>query len=219
MAANPPAPPKHPDKPKEVEAAQRNVVSKIINGELDTWYYAFQPGDGPWTDNATEFPTWVEIRLPSPAKVARVVIYAPVPWQNQGTLLDYELQYDDGGKWATIEHVKEPARTIRVFTPATRSTVDSFFSDRLIFQHRFQPVTTQKIRLLVHDVTWGGGASEDEAKAGGQSGQHQLTLREVESTESRAGWRIASSRPEACLPGRTRMCPGLAFWQATKSAI
>jgi hypothetical protein len=94
--------------------------------------------------------------------------------------LDYELQYERNGRWATIEHVKEPTRTLCVFTPPTRTTVDSFFSDRWIFQHEFPAVTTQKIRLLVHDCTWGGGATREETEAGGQTGPHQVTLREVE---------------------------------------
>ncbi len=179
-AANPPAPPKNPNDAGQRITAERNVVSKLINGEQENWYYAQRPGQGPWMDNAAAFPTWVEIRLPAPAAVARVIVYAAPPWQSQGTLLDYELQYELNGRWVTIEHVKEPTRTLCVFTPPTRTTVDSFFSDRWIFQHQFPPVTAQKIRLLVHDCTWGGGATKEETEAGGQTGLHQVTLREVE---------------------------------------
>ncbi len=180
MAANPPAPPRNPNNANDKITAERNVVSKLINGEQENWYYAQRPGQAPWMDNAATFPTWVEIRLPAPAAVARVIVYAAPPWQSQGTLLDYELQYERNGQWVTIEHVKEPTRTLCVFTPPTRTTVDSFFSDRWIFQHQFPPVTTQKIRLLVHDCTWGDGATKEETEAGGQTGPHQATLREVE---------------------------------------
>ena len=38
----------------------------------------------------------------------------------------------------------------------------------------------RKIRLLVHDTTWGGGATEAVVKAGGQTGPHHIMLREVE---------------------------------------
>ena len=167
MAANPGNDPKNP-------------VSKIINGRQENWYYAQQPGEGPWVDTARQFPTWIEIRLPKPAAVARVVVYASPPWQSQSTLLDYELQYDAGGRWLTIQRVCEPTRVLEVFTPPTRTTVDNFFSDRWIFQHAFKPVTTGKIRLLVHDVTWGGGPTKAVTEAGGQTGLRQLTLREVE---------------------------------------
>jgi hypothetical protein len=180
MAAYPPAPPKNLQDAGQVKAAQRNKVAKIINGELENWYYAQQPGDGPWMDNAPAFPTWVEVRLPAAAGVARVIVYAAPPWQSQGTLLDYELQYEREGRWVTLAHVREPPRCVPVFTPPTRTSVDSFFSDRWIFQHSFPSVTTRKIRLLVHDVTWGGGATREETEAGGQTGPHQMTLRELE---------------------------------------
>ncbi len=157
-----------------------NDISKLINGELENWYYTQKTPTQPWMDDTKEFPAWVEVRLPKPQSVGRVVIYAPVPWQMQGTLVDYELQYDDAGKWVTLEHVQEPLKTFKAFTPTTRTKTDSFFSDRHIFQHEFKPVTTGKIRLLVHNVTFGGGATEDVGWAGGQAGAHYLTLREIE---------------------------------------
>ncbi|HEV7401876.1 MAG TPA: hypothetical protein VGO11_03080 [Chthoniobacteraceae bacterium] len=155
-------------------------IKKLINGELENWYYAQKTSPQPWMDDTKEFPAWIEVRLPAPAAVGRVIIYAPVPWQSQGTLVDYELQYERGGEWVTIEHVKEPLKTFKVLTPPTRTKVDSFFSDRCIFQHEFAPVTTGRIRLLVHDATFGGGATEDVPWAGGQTGPHQVTLREIE---------------------------------------
>ena len=157
-----------------------NDIKKIINGVQENWYYAQKKDDQPWMGNNDEYPAWVEIELAKPQQVSRVNIFAAPPWQWQGSLLDYELQYDAGGKWVTLEHIKEPAQTFKVYTPHTRTTVDSFYSDRWIFQHKFPPVTTGKIRLLVHDVTWGGGATEDVPKAGGQTGPHQIMLREVE---------------------------------------
>ena len=76
--------------------------------------------------------------------------------------------------------MQEPLQTFKVFSPATRTSVDTFFSDRWIFQHEFPPITAAKIRLLVNEVTWGGGTTEDVTKAGGQTGPHQIMLREVE---------------------------------------
>jgi hypothetical protein len=157
-----------------------NDISKLTNGEFENWYYTQRPAAQPWMDNTREFPAWVELSFPQPTEIGRVIIYAPAPWQWQGTLVDYELQYDDHGKWTTIEHVQEPLRTFKVLTPATRTKVDSFFSDRHIFQHEFKPVTTSKIRLLVHNTAFGGGATEEVAKAGGQTGPHQIMLQEIE---------------------------------------
>ncbi len=171
-------PTEKPGTPKEKRI--NNDVGKIINGQFENWYWAQKKDDQPWMSNVKEFPAAVEVRLPKPTEVARVIVYAAPPWQLQGSLLQYELQYDDGGKWVTLDKVDEPTKTYKVWTPVTRTTVDSFYSDRWIFQHHFKPVTTSKIRLLVHDVTWGGGATKDVADAGGQTGLHQIVLREIE---------------------------------------
>jgi hypothetical protein len=163
-----------------VDKSIDNDIRKIINGELENWYWSQQKNDQPWMSNVEKFPAWVELRWPEPVKIGRVVVYAAPPWQWQGSLLDYELQVESGGRWVTIQRVQEPTKTYKVFSPTTRTSVDSFYSDRWIFQHAFPAATTSKVRLLVHDVTFGGGATEDVAKAGGQTGPHQIMLREVE---------------------------------------
>jgi hypothetical protein len=163
-----------------VDKTINNDIGKVTNGELENWYWTQKKDAQPWMSNVKEFPAWVELRWPQQAAIGRVVVYAAPPWQWQGSLLDYELQYEKDGQWATIQRVQEPARTFKVFSPATRTSVDSFYSERWIFQHSFAPVKTARIRLLVHDVTWGGGATEDVTKAGGQTGPHQIMLREVE---------------------------------------
>ncbi|MGB2936796.1 MAG: hypothetical protein WBD05_01150 [Phycisphaerae bacterium] len=153
-----------------------NDIRKVFNGKLEICYWG---SDDVWYDNTEGFPAWIEIRLPQAQQISRVIIYSGVPWSWRGTLLDYELQYDRNGKWVTIEHVKESPRTIGVFTPPVRCTVDSFFSERCMFLHHFPPVRTQKIRLLVHEATYGGGPDKTFDEALGQ-GPHQLQLREVE---------------------------------------
>lgn len=155
-------------------------LDRINNGQLENWYYAQGQSAGPWVDDTGVFPAWVEIDLPKVRPVDRVVIFAAPPWQSQSTLLDYELQYDKDGQWVTIDHIQEPTRTFKVYTPPVRCSVDSFFSDRWVFQHHFAPVTTGKLRIFVHDVTWGGGATQDVVAAGGQTGPHKLNLREIE---------------------------------------
>jgi len=175
---SPEYPTEKPGTPKEKRV--NNDVGKIINGKFENWYWAQKKDDQPWMSNVKGFPAAVEIRLPKPTEVSRVIVYAAPPWQLQGSLLNYELQVEKDGKWVTIDKVEEPVKVFKVWTPVTRTTVDSFYSDRWIFPHHFKPVTTDKIRLLVHDVTWGGGATKDVADAGGQTGLHQIVLREVE---------------------------------------
>jgi len=72
----------------------------------------------------------------------------------QGSLLDFELQYHNGSDWVTLERFTEDPKTFKVYTPITRTSVDSFYSDRWIFEYHGQPVKTDRIRLLVHEATW-----------------------------------------------------------------
>lgn len=157
-----------------------NSTLKIHNGQLENWYWSQKPESQPWLSNVEKFPAWVEIALPQPKEIARVVVFAAPPWQWQGSLLDFELQYHNGSDWVTLERCTEDPKTFKVYTPVTRTSVDSFYSDRWIFEYLGKPVKTDRIRLLVHEATWGGGATEIVGQAGGQTGMHQIMLREVE---------------------------------------
>jgi hypothetical protein len=156
-------------------------IDKIHDGILQNWYYDQQPNDQPWMDNTPAGQqTWVEIDLPTAPMIDHVVVRAPTPWQWDGAPLDYELQFWSNGQWVTIQHVQEDPKTFAVYSPETDTTVDSYYSERSIFIHNFTPVVTSKIRLLVNDVTAGGGATPLVAQAGGQTGPQQLTFQEIE---------------------------------------
>ena len=157
-----------------------NSIGKVINGQLDSWYWTQAPDAHIWSANNASYPGWIEVRLPSAQSIDRVVVYAGVLWQADGSILDYQLQVDQGGQWVTVATVNEPTNTFRTFNQANHTTVDSFYSERCVFTHSFAPVTTQKIRLLVNDVTWGGAVNKDLKDAGSQSGVRQLNLREIE---------------------------------------
>ncbi len=161
-------------------------IKKLNNGEFENWYYLQGDSPGPWSSGKdTAYPAWVEMKFASPKTISRVHVFAAPPWQSMGTLVDYELQYERNGAWVTLDRVREPTKTFKVYTPPVRCTVDSFFSDRWIFLHAFEPVTTQKIRLLIHKVTYGGGATELVPEAGGQAWSFpQISLREIEVYES-----------------------------------
>ncbi len=167
--------------PPDPVVKKNNVVAKVINGELENWYWNFQPDSSPWTVDKAVYPITVDLRFPAPKHVSRVVIYAAPPWQFQGTLLDYELQCEEQGRWVPIERVTEPPRTFSVFSATVRCSVDSFFSDRWTFEHHFKPITTAAIRLVIHNATHGGGATALVPEAGGQAwGPQLLSLREIE---------------------------------------
>jgi hypothetical protein len=170
-----------------------NSIGKIINGQLESWYWTQAPDAHIWSANNASYPGWVEVRLPSAQSIDRVVVYAGVLWQADGSILDYQLQVDQGGQWVTVDSVKEPVNTFRTFNQANHTTVDSFYSERPVFIHSFAPVTTQKIRLMVNDVTWGGASNKELKDAGSQSGVYQLNLREIEVY--RSGVSVSANQP------------------------
>jgi len=160
-----------------------NSIDKIHDGVMRDWYYSQGNNDYPWADDTPypgNYPAWVELDLPSVQTIDHVVVYANPSWELFGTLLDYDLQYYTGGQWVTIDHVQEPANTYNVYTPNVLCICDSFFSERWIFPHAFAPVTTSKIRLLVNNVTFGGGADQDVANAGYLTGPPCINLRQIE---------------------------------------
>ena len=165
----------NPDDPKVP-----NPTSKLVNGEFESWYWTQQNTGDPWEADLRDGPVSIDFELPEAQPVEHVVIYCCPCWQRWGALLDYELQYDSKGKWVTIEHVKEPTRTLGVYSAPYLSTVDTFFSGRYIFRHDFASVTTKKIRLLINRATQGGGADMRVKEAGGQCGENFACIKEVE---------------------------------------
>ena len=157
-----------------------NDAGKVINGTLESEYYGQTKDSRPWTSNVTQFPTALTLTWPEPTILDRVNVFAAPPWQAQGTLLDYELQYDKDDQWVTIEHVQEPATVVKAATAATNTTWDNYASDRWVFQHHFPAVTTRRLRLLIHDATYGGDPTKDLSDASAQAAPHQVTLREIQ---------------------------------------
>ena len=83
-------------------------------------------------DGIDHFPDMIEIRLPAAAVVDTVYIYHEYGgWQR--TLRDFDIEVFDGGVWRTVERVRG-----NYYSEATR--------------HRFEPVTTDRVRVVVHAV-------------------------------------------------------------------
>ncbi len=174
--------------PVEYNPPIPNSPTKIINGIFENHYYLedYNLNNKVWVDdteivpNEPSFPAWVQINLPALTALDRVVIYSGVPYQWDGTLLDYDLQYHDGTQWVTLQTVFEPTKSFLAYTQSCWTSLDCFFSERWVFQHSFPSVTTNKIRIFVRDCTWGGGATYAVREAGGWTGERHVNLREVE---------------------------------------
>jgi hypothetical protein len=99
-----------------------NGLWHVVDGVVDsTDHYACLT----WQDTTeNQGPDWLEIRLPKPQAIARVVVY---PFD--GSLRDYSVQAFVGGQWQDLDKAAAPTAA-----PAI---------------HRFAPVTTDRVRLLV----------------------------------------------------------------------
>ena len=79
-----------------------------------------------------QWPDWFEVRLPQPAPVARVRVYHDYgAWER--VLRDYDVQAFVGGQWKTVDQMRNNRY-------------------RFIGDHRFEPVTTDRVRVLIHMV-------------------------------------------------------------------
>ncbi len=174
-----------------VTASDHSDASKIIDGALNTsfgggtdgYYGQAIPSGGSKDDSI-----WVEMDFPFPQSIATVVVYAGIPWQIRSSLTDYDLQVEQQGQWITVEHVQEDPKTLPLFAQADQAWIESFYSERSIFVHSLPiPITTQKLRLVVHDASYGGGGSRVVCQHGGQcSGSspddyHRVYIREIEA--------------------------------------
>ncbi len=158
-----------------------NAPEKVVNGEMESWYWNQKPESTPWNAFDPRLPMTFDIQLPRAQSIGRVVVFAAPPWSYQSTLLSFDVQVELGAAWKTVARVREPARTWKVYTPTTKTSVDSFHSERWIFPTSFAPVVTSKVRLLIRDATWGGGALKIVSEAGGQAWDKPIVmLREVE---------------------------------------
>ena len=160
-----------------------NAIAKVNDGVLQTAYYDNNLDNEPWFDNTPQGqPAWLELDLPQPQTVGRTVIYSAEPWNENGSLLDYQLQYQDTtGIWQTIDHVQVSPGVVGFYTPTTATTQDTYYDGQYVFPATFTPVVTNKIRILVVDETFGGAVDQTIARAiSGHSGPHNFDVGEFQ---------------------------------------
>lgn len=114
-----------------------NGLWHVVDGVVDTvdHYRCLTWQDD--TDN--EFPDWLEIRLPAPRRIGRVVVY---PFEK--SLKDYAVQAHVDGGWSEV------------------AAVSGQSAERI--EHRFETVETDRIRLFVTAAN-GGHSMVTEVEA------------------------------------------------------
>jgi hypothetical protein len=159
-------------------------VSHAGHPHGDTGNPKFWIGDLPANAAGQACAQTLEISLGQPRSVSKMLIRSVRADNAYSALLDYDLQYLDGGKWVTIEEVRTPQQPTDV-VDNTETLVNTWYQDTNFFVHQFQPVTTSKLRLVVRRATYGftqdESARDANKKTWGSNGlETKLMLREIE---------------------------------------
>jgi hypothetical protein len=121
----------------QASAAQATDGITTANGD-----HAGLPG---WvSDKGVPLPQWLEVTLPKPSRVARVIVYTNSCFCGPAGIRDYQIQVRQDDKWRTVAS-------------------ESGNVDRWVLEHRFEPVLTDKVRVLVTRVN-NGGLRDDPRK-------------------------------------------------------
>ena len=137
--------------------------AKIWTGDL--------PGD------AKTNPQTLEIAFDQPQMINKVLLRGVRADNQFSALLDYDLQYQDGANWKTIETIRRPMPPSEEARTAD-ATNAIWMDDTNFFHHQFAPITTNKLRLVVRDVSH-GFVPDDRTRAWGNLIPQKLMLREI----------------------------------------
>lgn len=171
-------------------APSANGIELVNNGIIET-YCAGHPFGG--TDGKKiwqgEWPTdgskpTLEFAFPSPRRLKAAVVVGVQADNNFCALLDYDLEAEVAGKWTKVAELRTPL-TPTDFVDHGQNAGNNWYDGRHRFVHRFDPVETMKMRLIVHRTTQ-GFAADDAATTilkqtwGGKGMPMKVMLREVE---------------------------------------
>jgi hypothetical protein len=140
----------------------KGELAWLNNGILETYHAGSPNGDtngqriwqGELPDDLPANPQTLELSFDRPQKIGRVVLRGVRPDNAFCALLRYDLQYEDGGQWKTIERLERPMPRSEEARTAD-ATGTAWVDDTNFFLHEFPPVTTAQLRLVVRDTTHG----------------------------------------------------------------
>jgi hypothetical protein len=155
----------------------------------------------PYIDDTGSYPAWADVTWASAQTLDTILVIAAPPWQEQGTLLDFDVQYllADGVTWQTAETITEPSLASTVSDPNAVSfpfvtykgdvgcSVEQFFSGRYVFYVRLgAAVSTKGVRVFIRNATYGGNtnALENEVLTHLTAFGKNFTLRQISAYNS-----------------------------------
>lgn len=110
--------------------AAASPASLVADGRID-----LADNDGRWLSKP-EVPNWIELAWPSPQKLTAIRVFSGYQTGGEITapISSFVLQFDDGGQWRDVQG-----------TDTTGNTATDWHC-------RFDPITSQKFRLLIREA-------------------------------------------------------------------
>ena len=136
-------------------SAKNNGLFSTLTGGVFGSEYPGDPTAGKFfVGSLATAPQFFTITMTKTRTINRVLLYSMHADNPYCALLDYNLQYQHGGKWITLEKVRTACpRSTPVHTGAT--VVDGWYMDQNFFVNHFKPVRAQRLRLVILKTTWG----------------------------------------------------------------
>ena len=154
-------------------------VATLTNGLFEVTH-AGNPWGPFWQGELKTAPQTLDLTFPMARTVNRVVLYSVRADNPYCDLLDFDVQYDNGGKWVTLKEVRTPCPPSDPVRTA-ESGATTWYQDQNFALVEFPPVTTTKLRIVALRSTLGFQPDAIAAQATGwQAGAPTLALREVE---------------------------------------
>jgi hypothetical protein len=153
--------------------------SLLTNGIFES-HHEGDKNPAVWTGDLNKSPQVLEITFAQEQTINRVLLFSERADNPYCALLDYDLEYQAGSDWVTLQRVRTPCPPSN---PAitTDCKVDTWYLDQNFFVNEFAPVQTRELRLVVYRTTHGFQVDDTAVQATGWSANTpHLMLREVE---------------------------------------
>ena len=162
----------------------------LTDGIMQIWHHG-NPWGSPWSGPYTgmyfnETPETFDITFSSARQITGLLVYGAHASNPYSAILDYDVQYWNGS-WVPLEEVRAACPASDVLD-SYLCMVHTWLLDNNFYLHQFaEPVTTDKLRLVIRRISIGFIADKVATDAiGWDPSGHILQLREIEVYEGLA---------------------------------
>jgi hypothetical protein len=172
-------------------AESNALLTRLTDGDRKT-AYSYGSGDldnagSQDYDNTETFPKTITCLSPFESYIVdRLVVWSTPPYQDMGTLIDFDVQTtDDGSTWTTRQRITQTTNTVRFYSSDDDSKRESYSALKHVFVVNLEsPITIKGIRLVIRDATY--GLFVDSEMKTGTTQKKGVVLRSVEAYNTAA---------------------------------